>query len=103
MEKRKKDALDIWDQTVNGFKDGIDKIKGFFSGLDLSLPDIKMPKMPKFKITGGFDLNTRSVPSVDWYDKGGIFTGPQVIGVGEKRPEFVGALEDLEVIVKKQC
>ena len=42
-----------------------------------------------------------SVPhlSVDWYDKGGIFKSPSVIGVGEKRPEFVGALDDLKKIV----
>lgn len=99
----KKDALDIWDQTVKGFKDGIDDIKGFFSGLDLSFPDIKLPSLPKFKVSGSFGLTPPSVPSfdVDWFDKGGIFTGPQIIGVGEKRPEFVGALEDLEVIVKR--
>jgi len=35
-----------------------------------------------------------------WYDKGGIFKSPSIIGVGEKRPEFVGALDDLKTIVK---
>ena len=36
---------------------------------------------------------------IDWYDKGGIFSAPTVIGVGEKRPEFVGALEDLRYLI----
>ena len=79
-------------------KAAIDAVKGFFSKLEFKLPKIKLPH---FKLSGGFSLNPLSVPklSVDWYDKGGIFTGPQIIGVGEKRPEFVGALEDLREIV----
>lgn len=36
---------------------------------------------------------------VQWYDSGGIFRSPTIIGVGEKRPEFVGALDDLKTIV----
>ena len=40
--------------------------------------------------------------SVDWYDKGGIFSSPSIIGVGEKRPEFVGALDDLRKIVREE-
>lgn len=37
-------------------------------------------------------------PGLQWFDKGGIFAGPQVIGVGEKRPEAVGALDDIKSI-----
>jgi hypothetical protein len=33
---------------------------------------------------------------------GGIFSSPTVIGVGEKRPEFVGALDDLRAIVREE-
>lgn len=40
---------------------------------------------------------------VSWYDKGGIFTNPTIIGVGEKRPEFVGALDDLREIVREEA
>ena len=40
--------------------------------------------------------------SVEWYDKGGIFDHPSIIGVGEKRPEFVGALDDLRQIVREE-
>lgn len=76
----------------------IEKIKGFFD-FNWSLPKLKLPH---FSITGKFSLAPPQVPKlgIDWYDKGGIFTGPQIIGVGEKRPEFVGALDDLKAIVK---
>ena len=42
------------------------------------------------------------VTGVSWYDKGGIFKSPQVIGIAEKRPEFVGALDDLRKIVREE-
>lgn len=83
-------------------KEAIDKVKEFFSGLKLELPHIKLPH---FSLVGEFSLLPPSVPrlSVDWYDKGGIFRSPSVIGVGEKRPEFVGALDDLRDIVREEA
>ena len=102
----------MWDGINNTFsvkieeaKDlvrrGLDAIVGFFR--NLKIPQFKIP-LPHFKINGSFSLNPPSVPKlgVDWYDKGGIFTGPTVIGVGEKRPEFVGALDDLRKIVREE-
>lgn len=82
----------------------IAKIKGFFKNLRLKLPKISMPSLPHFKLKGKFSLNPPSVPKigVDWYDKGGIFYKPSVIGVGERRPEFVGALDDLRRIVREE-
>lgn len=89
------------EKPINAAKDAvksaIDKIKSILS---VSLPFPKI-KLPHFKITGQFSLKPPSVPhfGVDWYDKGGIFSSPSIIGVGEKRPEFVGALDDLKKIV----
>lgn len=40
---------------------------------------------------------------INWYDKGGVFNSPNIIGVGEKRPEFVGALDDLRQIVRDEA
>lgn len=76
-------------------------LPGFFSGLHLQLPHIALPH---FSISGKFSLSPLSVPrlSVQWYDKGGIFSNPAIIGVGEKRPEFVGALDDLRKIVAEE-
>lgn len=67
----------------DGVKTAIDKIKGFFSGLKLQLPKIKLPH---FKLSGEFSLAPPKVPklSVDWYKKGGVFGGPSIIGVGEE-------------------
>jgi tape measure domain-containing protein len=80
----------------------IEGIKSFFKNISVKIP------LPHFSVSN-WSLNpkdwvTKGLPklSVDWYDKGGVFYGPQVIGVGEKRPEFVGALDDLRKIVREE-
>lgn len=89
------------DDAKEHIRNALDAIGGFFSNLKFELPKIKLPH---FSMKGDFSLVPPSVPTVgvDWYDKGGIFTKPSIIGVGEKRPEFVGALEDLSTIVGKE-
>lgn len=47
-------------------------------------------------------LEEISVDGLNWYDKGGIFKSPTIIGVGEKRPEFVAAIDDLRKIVRQE-
>ena len=82
----------------------IEKIKGFFN-VTLSFPHIKLPH---FRITAGvipWGIGGKGTPpsiGIDWYDKGGIFDAPTIIGVGERRPEFVGALDDLREIVREE-
>ena len=103
-----KDAIT---KPINDAKDKIsgiiDKIKGFFNNLKLKIPSPSLPPMPHFEITTksktimGKKITYPTGFDVNWYDKGGIFTGPQIIGVGEKRPEFVGALDDLRGIVSQ--
>lgn len=86
--------------TISGI---IEKIKKLF---DISLKlDIKLPHI---SVSGGeapYGIGgAGKLPSfsVEWYDKGGIFDHPSIIGVGEKRPEFVGALDDLRQIVREE-
>ena len=88
-----------WD-TIKGI---VDWIKSLFP-IDLSnfFGNIKLPHFSwDWMDIGGFI----SIPkiSIDWYDKGGIFNSPAIIGVGEKRPEFVGALDDLRQIVRDEA
>ena len=83
--------------AVTFVKNAIDKIKGFFSGLKIELPHIKLPH---FKLEGKFSLVPPSIPkiSVDWYKTGGIFTSPTVfqgVGVGEAGAEAVLPLKKL--------
>lgn len=44
---------------------------------------------------------TESGAKIQGYDVGGYFTSPQVIEIAEKRPEFVGAAEDLETFIDR--
>ena len=64
----------------NTIKGALDKISGFFSGLKLQFPSIKLPH---FSITGSFSLSPPSVPrlSIQWYKEGGIMTSPTIFGM----------------------
>lgn len=80
----------------------IDKIKGFFD-FKAKLPKIKLPHFaiqPKGWHLG--DLLEGVIPSlgIDWYAKGGIFTSPRVIGVGDsKSPEAVIPIDKLQGMI----
>lgn len=95
----------IW-QPVEEAKDKIsgiiDNIKGFFTGLDLSIPKIKLPKLPKPKIEGRFSMTPPSVPKISWNAKGGIFRKPTIFdtpnglqGVGEAGAEAIIPISNL--------
>lgn len=64
----------------NKVKSVVDAIKGFFSGMKISLPHIKLPH---FKVTGKLSISPPSVPhlSIDWYKEGGIMTSPTIFGM----------------------
>lgn len=89
--------------TIKGI---VDKIKGFFSGMKLKFPNIKMPH---FSISpSGWkigDLLKGSIPKlkIDWYADGGIFTKPTIFptaygykGVAEAGAEAVLPIDRLE-------
>lgn len=95
----KKAITDPIGTAVDFVKNALDKIKGFFSGLTLQLPHIKLPH---FRLEGSFSLAPPSIPkiSVDWYKNGGIFTNPTIfptsgIGIGEAGAEAVLPLKKL--------
>jgi phage-related minor tail protein len=83
FDKVKSAIMKPIETAVNFVKRQVAKIAGFFSGLKIKLPKIKLPH---FSLKGKFSLAPPSVPKlgVDWYKKGGVFGGPSVIGVGEE-------------------
>ena len=79
----------------------IEKIKGFFD-FKVKLPHIKLPHFgikPKGWRLG--DLLEGVIPSlgIEWYAKGGIFSSPSVIGVGEAGPEAVVPIDKLQGMI----
>lgn len=91
------DPIDSAWQTLTGI---VEDIKGVldFSSFKITWPHIDLPHIVQTG-TGVLGIPTYGI---QWYDKGGIFNQPSVIGVGEKRPEFVGALDDLRRIVRDE-
>ncbi|MBU3100660.1 MULTISPECIES: phage tail tape measure protein [Clostridium] len=86
--------------AVNFVRDEISKIKSFFSGLNITLPHIKLPH---FSLQGEFSLSPPKVPQlgVNWYAKGGIFNSPSVIGVGEAGTEAVLPIDKLDELMAR--
>lgn len=78
-------------KAVEGVRGAVEKIKGFFSKLDLKLPDIKLPHFTFSGSMNPLKWAEEGVPKigVEWYAKGGIFDKPRVIGVGEAGSEAV--------------
>lgn len=104
FQRIKQSITEPIERARDAVRSAIEKIKGFFN-VTLSFPHIKLPH---FRITGGvipWGIGGKGTPpsiGIDWYDKGGIFNAPTIIGVGERRPEFVGALDDLREIVREE-
>lgn len=90
----KNDMTRPFDSAKNTIQRAINRIRGFLN-FHWSLPKLKVPQV---HVRGKFSLSPPQVPKFSWYDKGGIFNSPSVIGIAEKRPEFVGALDDLKSI-----
>lgn len=106
-------VADLKTKLVNRFKEMIgivkDKINAFKTWWqNLSLGSFKI-KMPHFRVEGSLSWSWNGgiqLPhiSVDWYKKGGVFSGPQVIGVGEysnssNNPEVVSPLSTLSDMI----
>lgn len=87
----KSTAASVWNGIKNAIitpieaakskvKGVVDAIKGFFSGMKISLPHIKLPH---FKVTGKLSISPPSVPklSIEWYKEGGIMAKPTIFGM----------------------
>lgn len=90
-----------FDAAVTKVKGIPDRVKEFFTGLGEKITKaIGSIHFPTPHVSwGNLKIGTVTLkgvlPTVKWYDTGGIFSGPQVIGVGERRPEAVVPLEEL--------
>lgn len=70
---------------------GVEVLKGLMK-FKWSLPKLKLPHL---SISGGFGINPPRVPKfgIRWYQRGGVFNNPSIIGVGENGREAVMPLE----------
>lgn len=92
-------------KALNFIKRVVDKIEGFFKGMKIEFPKIKLPH---FKLEGKFSLKNMTVPhlAVNWYKNGGIFTKPTLLGqnsgVGDGGDEAALPLSNLWDQMDKQ-
>ena len=90
-------GMGIINRLTRGMRTMQDKLYSVTDGIISGLKD-------RMKVNGTVSV-TGSGPTarirVSWYDKGGLFNFPQLIGIAERRPEFVGAAEDLESFISK--
>ena len=90
-------GMGIINRLVRGMRTLQDKL---YSTTDSIMEGLK----ERMKITGSVSVvgsGLSSKATIKWYDKGGLFNFPQLIGIAERRPEFVGAAEDLESFIAK--
>lgn len=81
--------------AVSTVSSAIISMRNAVANINWQLPRLKLPH---FRVAGSFDLQTKppTVPRIDtdWYAKGGVFSSPTIIGVGEQGKEAVVPLEN---------
>jgi hypothetical protein len=86
------DVTQAIESARDAVKRAIDAIIGFFAGIgEKATINIPRPKLPRFTWTGELSIAPPRLPrlNIDWFETGGIFGGPSVIGVGENGREAV--------------
>lgn len=87
--------MSAWDSLCSSatrmFQRIADTIRNIFRNIHIPMPHLKLTA--KTTTIAGKKISYPDI-DVDWYAKGGIFTQPSVIGVGEAGPEAVLPLSD---------
>lgn len=105
-------AATVWDDIKRAITDPIEAakktilgiirdIERAFSNMKIEIPKFKIPKI---SVTTAYKkVGDISIPypdfDVDWYAKGGIFSTPSIIGVGESGTEIVAPLDRLSSLI----
>lgn len=94
INSMKDKAWEVATGVVDKFKNGISTVKDWIRNFFSTIFDGVNIKTPHFTFSGSMNplkWASEGVPKigVDWYAKGGIFSGAQVIGVGESGDEAV--------------
>lgn len=105
-EDAKTKSLGKWNDIRTSLEQKWNSLKAWWQSLSLGSFRVKVPH---FRVSGSFGWSWNggiSIPhiSVDWYKKGGVFSGPQIIGVGEygnakNNPEVVAPLNTLSDMI----
>ncbi len=95
-----KTATDAWNGLKKSASTIFNKVKDAilapFKNLHIPLPHFKFST--KQVNVAGLSFPVPDI-KIDWYKKGGIFTQPSIIGVGEAGPEAVVPLDKLNAII----
>lgn len=84
------DGIDDYDEQIQSAMQGVvDGIKSKISGINTTVN------------IGTSTSNRGSKVSISAHDSGGYFTKPHLAFIAEKRPEFVGAPDDLQEFIEK--
>ena len=77
------------DAAVSAIASACSRMESEVRGMALTLPRIRVGALPHFRMTGLFNPQTGSVPSVSvsWYARGAVFApgSPRLIGIGDNR------------------
>lgn len=78
--------------AVSEVTSGVSRLKSALN-FQWSLPNLKLPHIT---VSGKFNVDPPEAPkfSVNWYEKGGVFDKPSIIGVGEAGTEAVMPLQN---------
>lgn len=76
-------------QVISTFRSMTSEISSVLSSAKLQLPRVETGPLPHYTLSGSFDPKSGRVPTVgvNWYAKGGLFTNPTIVGLGEAGDE----------------